>query len=57
LKTVPVSALPSASDDALLDSASASVAAFFRTFASGAMLAVLLDTMVLGAQEEGGRFG
>jgi ZIP family zinc transporter len=41
---------------AILDSASASVAAFFQTFAAGAMLTMLADTMMPEAHEEGGRF-
>jgi zinc transporter, ZIP family len=56
LAIVAVSALSSAVGYAVLDSASPSAGAFFQTFAAGAMLTMLADTMIPEAHEEGGRY-
>jgi ZIP family zinc transporter len=53
---VAVSGASAAIGYAVLDSASAGVGAFFQTFAAGAMLTMLVDTMIPEAHEEGGRF-
>jgi ZIP family zinc transporter len=52
---VAVSGLSAAIGYAVLDGASASIGAFFQTFAAGAMLTMLADTMVPEAHEEGGQ--
>ncbi len=53
---VVVSALSSALGYLVLDDASPNVGAFFQTFAAGAMLTMLADSMIPEAHEEGGRY-
>jgi zinc transporter, ZIP family len=55
LAIVVVSAASSALGYLVLDSASANVGAFFQGFAAGAILTMLVDTMIPEATEEGGK--
>ena len=51
---VAISGLAAGLGYALLDTASPNLAAFFQTFAAGAMLTMLADTMMPEAYEDGG---
>ena len=53
---VAISGLSAAVGYAVLDSASANVGAFFQAFAAGAVLTMLVDTMIPEAHEEAGKF-
>jgi zinc transporter, ZIP family len=55
LAIVAVSAVSAAVGYVVLDSASANVGAFFQAFAAGAILTMLVDTMIPEAFEEGGK--
>jgi ZIP family zinc transporter len=55
LLIVVVSAVSSAVGFVILDDASPNVGAFFQAFAAGAILTMLIDTMIPEAFEEGGK--